>query len=834
MANTFIELNDTPSTFDLADRGRFVKVSSVADTLVFALADLNSLVDVTTTNPQENSILQYSGGTWRDRTCSEILTGGDGLTINGQTISLELLANGGLSANANGLFISNIANVEGTYGNTSFIPSFTVNSKGQIVDITQVAVDVSEIEVFNPDNIIGDPGSIIVTRANGNATLSLTATGITAGVYGDGTQAPIISVDTYGRIQDITLVDIVGGGNGNVVANANVTTRAFSEIFVTGMSPNQSPVIADTFDDDLTLNAGTGINIITTPANDVITFSINTAELAATLDLGDLNDVDLTGLQSTQGIAWNGSNWVPTFIANSIFDLADLDLTGLTSGDSLLWDGNDFIPYTAVQGLTDLSDVNITGRSNGDYLIWDAANAVFVPSAPISSIDELNDVDLTGITSGQALTWNGSSFTPQSLVLELADLDDVSANSPSSGEALVWNGSTWLPGVQSFSINNLSDVNTSGRVDGDLLVYNFNAGEFQVTKLSIGDLTDIDLTGLQNGWVLAWNSSTLQFEPIEVAGGDLGNINLTALSVTTNPPSGNGSLTYNNAGVFTFTPTLPQVLSLNDSTAELSISRGNTVDFSQLFENEITLLNSGVYGSSTQSSIVTVDSNGRIIDIAETNINFTIPNTGVVADTYGNATLVPQITVGADGRLTLVDEIPINVPLAPTGVSPGTYGDSGNIAQFTVGADGRITSVTETPVVVELSTGAYVERFKVNYAPNGDIASVSDLTSGIDGVAINSTVDGIVTVTFDDTKYNFAPAMIMFWGYKYDSNKYEALPVSTDTGIREIAGGGSPGSPTVFNGSSTISLRLQVRETETGASRGGFGTTTHAWIQFII
>ena len=39
---------------------------------------------------------------------------------------------------------------------------------------------------------------------------------------------------------------------------------------------------------------------------------------------------------------------------------------------------------------------------------------------------------------------------------------------------------------------------------------------------------------------------------------------------------------------------------------------------------------------------------------------------------------------------------------------------------------------------------------------------------------------------------------------------------------------------TEFNGSSNISLKLRLREAETGASRGGFGTTTHAWIEFVV
>ena len=73
----------------------------------------------------------------------------------------------------------------------------------------------------------------------------------------------------------------------------------------------------------------------------------------------------------------------------------------------------------------------------------------------------------------------------------------------------------------------------------------------------------------------------------------------------------------------------------------------------------------------------------------------------------------------------------------------------------------------------------------------------------------------------------------MMYGYDYANNKYLVVPLETTMGLRELAGGGSSGSPTLFNGSSTIALKLRLREAETGASRS-FGTTTHAWIEFVV
>ena len=73
----------------------------------------------------------------------------------------------------------------------------------------------------------------------------------------------------------------------------------------------------------------------------------------------------------------------------------------------------------------------------------------------------------------------------------------------------------------------------------------------------------------------------------------------------------------------------------------------------------------------------------------------------------------------------------------------------------------------------------------------------------------------------------------MIYGYDHNNNKYYMSTIETTMSTRELAGGGSSGSPTLFNGSSTIAFDLRLREAETGASRG-FGVGTHAWIQMVL
>jgi len=142
---------------------------------------------------------------------------------------------------------------------------------------------------------------------------------------------------------------------------------------------------------------------------------------------------------------------------------------------------------------------------------------------------------------------------------------------------------------------------------------------------------------------------------------------------------------------------------------------------------------------------------------------------------------------------------------------------------------GKVLSNDGTELVWQTPTR--VERFKLNYAPNGSLSGTANISSGIDSVIINSATSGEVTIVFDG--YKSPPSSIVCYGYDYTNNKYYVVPVSTAMTLREVPGGGVSGSPTAFTGDFST-LRLRLREAETGASRGTFGTTTHAWIQFAM
>ena len=280
MANTFIELNDTPSSFS-GSALKFVRVTA-ANSLTFSDADLNAISDVEADGayaPQTGQVLTYSAGAGKWRPVdNDPYSAGNGLNKTASTI--EVIAAGGLVSNSSGVYIADIANVSGTYGNASHVPVLTVNSKGQVTGVTETTIVATQAETITNDfvrNVAGTTGQINVvggTGNNSNATIDLVATGVTAGVYGNATHTPRLTVDTYGRLQAVDLIETSGGGGGGASAS-------FGSIEVSG----STTVAAESSDDILTFEAGSGMSITTNPRTDTITFS-STNTVSSDVEVG--------------------------------------------------------------------------------------------------------------------------------------------------------------------------------------------------------------------------------------------------------------------------------------------------------------------------------------------------------------------------------------------------------------------------------------------------------------------------------------------------------------------------------------------------------------------
>ena len=191
---------------------------------------------------------------------------------------------------------------------------------------------------------------------------------------------------------------------------------------------------------------------------------------------------------------------------------------------------------------------------------------------------------------------------------------------------------------------------------------------------------------------------------------------------------------------------------------------------------------------------------------------------GSTADT--NETKLQAVDPTADRTINLPDasgHLAVFATASPAAITDGTAGQA-----LVTNGSGQLS-------FADAGGGTDVQRFKINYATNGQLSSITDKTSGISSVSIDSAAGGDITINF--TGYSYPPASITLYGYNYPSNKYNVNPLNKDITLREIPGGGSSGSPTAFG--SFSSVKIKAAEGDSGASRS-FGTVTHAWVQVVM
>ena len=79
----------------------------------------------------------------------------------------------------------------------------------------------------------------------------------------------------------------------------------------------------------------------------------------------------------------------PNLSSSSIGDLNDVNISGISAGQYLEWDGTRFVAASASaadltsESITELQDVSTDTPNNGDVLTWDSTSSAYKPSAHI-------------------------------------------------------------------------------------------------------------------------------------------------------------------------------------------------------------------------------------------------------------------------------------------------------------------------------------------------------------------------------------------------------------------------------------------------------------------
>jgi len=820
---TFLELTDTPSNYT-GDAGKYLQVDGNEGNVILNVINLTDLNDTNLPAPGSGQVLTWSGGSskWIAQD-NNPYSAGNGINFggSGQVINVVAGLNGGLTSNTNGIYITDSGVTAGTYGNATYVPAITVNSKGQITSVTPQEITLTAADSLTADyvgNVIGTAGQITVTGGTGNnsnATLNLVATGVTAGIYGNATAIPRITVDSYGRISSVDTVNAIASGEGGDLSN--VTTLAYSNIHVAG----QTSLGADRKDDDLTFAGGIGIDATTNANTDTISFGINPTTAAAAMDIANFKDVDADGITNGQVLVWNSST--------SKFEAGDQ--TGSGGGSNV--------------GLTDFSVTTATPSGNGSLTYDNAGVFTFTPadtsggggaadqtlsiSGNVITISGNNDtVDLTSMlapysktdTDAQDLTISGNviSLSGQSGNVDLTSLlasggidtagvdTHLNTSGASSGQVLSWNGSDYAWVAQSGSYGNTEvqtylDAQGYSNVDNDAQTLSWNAG---TSTLAVSGGNNVDLSALEQTLSISANILTISGSSSTV---DLGKTQFLYANQTDFPSAStyhgaiahshaDGAMYFAHSGSWNKIPTATDVATANTNMqayvdAEVTkLIGGANVNLDSLGEVANALANSntelstvaftGTYSDlqtrptiSLAGSDLTYD--GTTIDLS--GVGATGPqgpqgntgSTGATGTGITNATVTSNDLILTYSNTSVQNLGNIRGPMGPQGADSTVAGPQGDTGPQGVSVNSAALSGDN--LILTLSNASTIDAGNVrgDQGPTGPTGPQATVTGASDTVISSATQ--YQSLTWDGNT----------WVNSYPSIEHLSDVVSTDT-----------------------------------------------------
>jgi hypothetical protein len=235
----------------------------------------------------------------------------------------------------------------GTYGNTTSIPTVTVDSFGRVT-----AISNNSITVPAGTSIYGNTGQITANAATGTVALGLATSGVSSGTYGGATQIPVLTVDTYGRVTSAantsvsTTISLTGTTGSGSVSGGGTLTFLSSNGFVASVSGST-----------VTLSGAQDIRTTSSPSFANLTATSTTASISNTTGA-----LVVTGGVGITGNTWIGGSIVTQSITTPTGSVANLIIDPDGVGDVIFPNSTElFVQSTAASNSNTTGAIVVSG-----------------------------------------------------------------------------------------------------------------------------------------------------------------------------------------------------------------------------------------------------------------------------------------------------------------------------------------------------------------------------------------------------------------------------------------------------------------------------------------